>query len=108
VASRIGEVHRIVFDVRVEVKGLRVTEIGVGHGDGNGGPVGRVEASKLRGVVARTEIVQLRLRIASAHGRGGKTTAYKLKPRHARLAGHAAFTLASYILEAWGERDEAG
>jgi len=26
----------------------------------------------------------------------------------ARDAGRTAFTLASYILEAWGERDEAG
>jgi hypothetical protein len=44
----------------------------------------------------------LRRHKGSAHGRG-KTT-YKLKPRHARLAAHAAFTLASYVLEAWGER----
>jgi len=44
----------------------------------------------------------LRTHKGSAHGRG-KTT-YKLKPRHARLAAHAAFTLASYILEAWQER----
>jgi hypothetical protein len=39
----------------------------------------------------------LRTHKGSAHGRGGKTTAYQLKPRHARLAAHAAFTLASYI-----------
>jgi hypothetical protein len=45
----------------------------------------------------------LRTHKGSAHGRG-KTT-YKLKPRHARLAAHAAFTLASFILEAWGERE---
>jgi hypothetical protein len=44
----------------------------------------------------------LRRHKGSAHGRG-KTT-YKLKPRHPRLAAHAAFTLASYVLEAWGER----
>jgi hypothetical protein len=44
----------------------------------------------------------LRTHKGSAHGRG-KTT-YKLKPRHARLASHAAFTLASFVLEAWGER----
>jgi hypothetical protein len=48
----------------------------------------------------------LRTHKGSAHGRS-KTT-YKLKPRHARLAAHAAFPLASYILEAWGERDGAG
>jgi Abortive infection C-terminus len=45
----------------------------------------------------------LRTHKGSAHGRG-KTT-YKLKPRHARLAAHSAFTLASFILEAWRERD---
>jgi hypothetical protein len=50
----------------------------------------------------------LRTHKGSAHGRGGKTTTYKLKPRHARLAAHAAFTLASYILEAWGERGGTG
>src|SRR6266849_3484937 len=50
----------------------------------------------------------LRTHKGSAHGRGGKTTTYKLKPRHARLAAHAAFTLASYVLEAWGERDGTG
>jgi hypothetical protein len=44
----------------------------------------------------------LRTHKGSAHGRG-KTT-YKLKPRHARLAAHAAFTLASFVLEAWQER----
>jgi len=44
----------------------------------------------------------LRTHKGSAHGRG--KTAYKLKPRHARLASHAAFTLASFVLEAWGER----
>jgi Abortive infection C-terminus len=44
----------------------------------------------------------LRTHKGSAHGRG-KTT-YKLKPRHARLAAHAAFTLASFVLEAWAER----
>jgi len=44
----------------------------------------------------------LRTHKGSAHGRG--KTVYKLKPRHARLAAHAAFTLASFVLEAWGER----
>jgi hypothetical protein len=46
----------------------------------------------------------LRTHKGSAHGHG--KTKYKVKPRHARLAAHAAFTLASYVLEAWGERDE--
>ena len=44
----------------------------------------------------------LRTHKGSAHGRGKIT--YKLKPRHARLAAHAAFTIASFVLEAWGER----
>jgi hypothetical protein len=44
----------------------------------------------------------LRTHKGSAHGRG--KTVYKLKPRHARLTAHAAFTLASFVLEAWGER----
>jgi len=44
----------------------------------------------------------LRTHKGSAHGHG--KTKYKLKPRHARLAAHAAFTLASFVLEAWGER----
>ena len=44
----------------------------------------------------------LRTHKGSAHGRG--KTVYRLKPRHARLAAHAAFTLASFVLEAWGEQ----
>jgi len=48
----------------------------------------------------------LRTHKGSAHGRG-KTT-YKLKPRHARLAAHAACTLANFVLEAWDERGTAG
>jgi hypothetical protein len=44
----------------------------------------------------------LRTHRGSAHGRG--KTVYKLKPRHARLAAHASMTLASFVLEAWGER----
>ena len=58
----------------------------------------------LTGLAAMVEGTgSLRTHKGSAHGRG-KTT-YKLKPRHARLAAHAAFTLASFILEAWGERE---
>jgi hypothetical protein len=48
----------------------------------------------------------LRTHKGSAHGHG--KTKYKVKPRHARLAAHAAFTLASYVLEAWGDRDGTG
>jgi len=44
----------------------------------------------------------LRTHKGSAHGRG--KTMYRVKPRHARLAAHAAFTLASFVLEAWTER----
>jgi hypothetical protein len=44
----------------------------------------------------------LRTHQGSAHGHG--KTKYRLKPRHARLAAHAAFILASFVLEAWGER----
>ena len=44
----------------------------------------------------------LRTHKGSAHGRG--KTVYNLKPRHARLAAHAAFTLASFVLESWSER----
>jgi len=59
----------------------------------------------LSGLAAIVEgIGSLRTHKGSAHGRG-KTT-YKLKPRHARLAAHAAFTLASFVLEAWAERGQ--
>lgn len=44
----------------------------------------------------------LRTHKGSAHGH--VKTVYKLKPRHARLAAHAAYTLASFVLEAWIER----
>jgi hypothetical protein len=56
----------------------------------------------LTGLAALVEgIGSLRTHQGSAHGHSKK---YKLKPRHARLAAHAAFTLASFVLEAWGER----
>lgn len=44
-------------------------------------------------------IGSLRTHRGSAHGRG--KIVYKLMPRHARLAAHAAFTLASFVLETW-------
>ena len=47
----------------------------------------------------------LRTHASSAHGAGTKS--YKLKPRHARLAVHAAHTLATFILESWQEKREA-
>ena len=44
----------------------------------------------------------LRTHKGSAHGH--KTHTYKVKPRHARLCSHAAFTLATFIIETWEER----
>jgi hypothetical protein len=56
----------------------------------------------LSGLAAIVEgIGSLRTHKGSAHGRGKVT--YRLKPRHARLAAHAAFTLASFVLESWSE-----
>jgi hypothetical protein len=56
----------------------------------------------LGGLAATVEgIGSLRTHKGSAHGRGKK--AYKIEPRHARLAAHAAFTIASFILEAWSK-----
>ena len=46
----------------------------------------------------------LRTHASSAHGAGTKS--YKLKPRHARLAVHAAHTLVTFILESWQEKRE--
>ena len=57
----------------------------------------------LTGLAAVVEgIGALRTHKGSAHGRG--KTVYKLKPRHARLAAHAAFTLAGFVLETWSEK----
>ena len=44
-------------------------------------------------------IGSLRTHASAAHGRGRK--AYKLQPRHARLAVHAAHTLAAFTIETW-------
>jgi Abortive infection C-terminus len=41
----------------------------------------------------------LRTHASSAHGAGKKS--YRLEPRHARLAVHAAHTVALFILESW-------
>lgn len=57
----------------------------------------------LTGLAAIVEgIGSLRTHKGSAHGQS--KAAYKLKPRHARLAANASFTLACFILEAWKER----
>src|SRR5712692_5220237 len=44
----------------------------------------------------------LRTHTSSAHGAGRKV--YRLEPRHARLAIHAAHTLTLFILESWAKR----
>jgi len=47
----------------------------------------------------------LRTHTSSAHGKGRKT--YKLKPRHARLAIHAAHTLVFFVIETWETKKKA-
>lgn len=44
----------------------------------------------------------LRTHASSAHGAGKKS--YKLEPRHARLAIHAAHTVALFVLESWEKK----
>lgn len=44
----------------------------------------------------------LRTHASSAHGAGRK--GYRLEPRHARLAIHAAHTVALFVLESWQKR----
>jgi hypothetical protein len=45
----------------------------------------------------------LRTHAGSAHGRGKKV--YRLKPRHVRLAVHAAHTLATFVIETWDDNN---
>lgn len=52
-------------------------------------------------------VAALRSHQGSAHGRSAKAT-YKLKPRHARLAVHAAHTMAVFVLETWEQRRASG
>jgi len=55
------------------------------------------------GIVATVNgIGALRTHASSAHGAGKRP--YKLKPRHARLAIHAAYTIAAFVLETWDEK----
>nr|WP_306277177.1 abortive infection family protein [Pseudomonas putida] len=55
------------------------------------------------GVVATVHgIGALRTHASSAHGAGKRP--YNLKPRHARLAIHAAHTIAAFVLETWDEK----
>jgi len=51
-------------------------------------------------------VAAIRTHEGSAHGRSGHeaTKRYKLLPRHARLAVHAAHTMAMFVLETWEER----
>jgi hypothetical protein len=44
----------------------------------------------------------LRTHASSAHGAGPRS--YRLEPRHARLAVHAAHTMGAFILESWDKK----
>lgn len=60
----------------------------------------------LSGLLATVEgIGALRTHASSAHGAGTKV--YKLEPRHARLAIHAAHTVTLFALETWQKRKQA-
>lgn len=57
----------------------------------------------ISGIMATVNgIGALRTHGSSAHGSVKRP--YRLKPRHARLAVHAAHTIAAFILETWNER----
>ena len=57
----------------------------------------------ISGIMATVNgIGALRTHASAAHGEGKKP--YKLKPRHAKLAIHAAHTIAAFVLETWDER----
>lgn len=59
----------------------------------------------LTGLLAIVDgIGALRTHASSAHGAGRKQ--YKLEPRHARLAIHAAHTVALFILESWQRKQK--
>lgn len=59
----------------------------------------------LSGLISLVEgIGALRTHASSAHGAGRKS--YKLEPRHARLAIHAAHTVALFVLESWKKKRE--
>jgi Abortive infection C-terminus len=56
----------------------------------------------LSGLASITDgIAALRTHKGSAHGHG--KVSYRVKPRHARLAVHAASTVATFLLETWDE-----
>jgi hypothetical protein len=52
-------------------------------------------------------IAALRTHEGSAHGRGALKS-YRVGPRHARLAVHAAHTMALFVLETWEARKRGG
>jgi abortive infection Abi-like protein len=52
-------------------------------------------------------VAALRTHVGSAHGHS-PAKSYKLAPRHARLAVHAAHTMAMFVLETWEARKRAG
>ena len=57
----------------------------------------------LTGMLATVEgIAALRTHASSAHGAG--VTSYRIEPRHARLAIHAAHTITLFALETWVKR----
>ena len=64
----------------------------------------------LQGLIGVFEgIAALRTHEGSAHGRSGYNepgkTRYKISPRHARLAVHAAHTAAMFVWETWEQRN---
>src|SRR5438128_2077316 len=56
-AVEVGEGFGVVGNHRVEIEGLRVGEVGVGDGSGDGGPIGGEPAAEAVGVVAGAEVV---------------------------------------------------
>jgi hypothetical protein len=60
----------------------------------------------LSGLISITEgIGALRTHASSAHGSNKK--AYKIEPRHARLAIHSAHTISVFILETWQKKSNS-
>jgi hypothetical protein len=69
----------------------------------------RIEDNDLRKVLTGLSSIvdgigALRTHAGSAHGRGQMK--YKIQPRHARLAVHAAHTLTAFLLESWENKDK--
>ena len=57
----------------------------------------------LSGLISTVDGVgSLRTHASRAHGQGRKN--YKIEPRHARLAVHAAHTVASFVIETWDKK----